>query len=91
MVLSICEALQMSVCPPKLWAHHQPQTLWQSDMNSVEIPSRVRIACWTTSHPPSGVLSLLRAVKAVAPCLSQGYGLPGRMWAAATMDTLGMW
>ena len=47
MEFSICEALPMSVCLPQLWAHHQPGSVWQCDMNSLAIPSHVRIACWT--------------------------------------------
>ena len=48
----------MSMRLPPLWAHHPPQTVWQTNMSGLAIPSCIRIAHRTTSCPPSCVLSL---------------------------------
>ena len=52
-MVSCSEALQMSVCLPPLWAHHPPQTVWQSNMNGLAIPGSIWIASWTTSFSSS--------------------------------------
>ena len=76
-MLSSMEALQLSMCPPPLWAHHPHQMVWQSIMNGLAIPSCIRIAHQTISCSLSHMLGLPWTVR-VAPFRSQGYGLIGR-------------
>ena len=48
MVSSICKATRPSMCPPPLWTHHLPRTVWQLDLNGLAIPSCIRMADFTS-------------------------------------------
>ena len=60
------EALQISMCPPPLGAHHPPQSVWQSNMNGLAIPTCIQFARWATLCSPSCVVSIPWVARAVA-------------------------